>query len=297
MKKMVQVFTIVFAVVLTGVVHGMAEKLLIASRQGDVGEVRRLLAAEVGAHTLPGALLAAAREGHDDIMRILLDEDARHDGYAIRQWGGVLLYSAVQRGHRGIVRILLAEGVNPNVTERLENASLVMAVRSGNLGIVQELLQAGASPNIYDETGMLLLRMAVEMERPDSRIVHALLQAGANLNAADMGVLTLLGRAAQNGNPEVARVLINWGADANAVDRYGLTPLVRAVYGGDSEVAQLLLDVGADPTVVANRGKELLLFVRDYGSPQMKEVFENAIARQGYGHSFYGEQAWQPVYW
>jgi ankyrin repeat protein len=54
--------------------------------------------------------------------------------------------------------------------------------------------------------------------------------------------------AAAAGQREVCEVLLDAGADVNAVQHGGYTALLEARQNGDEELAQLLLERGADPT-------------------------------------------------
>ncbi|HZB35930.1 MAG TPA: ankyrin repeat domain-containing protein [Gaiellaceae bacterium] len=54
--------------------------------------------------------------------------------------------------------------------------------------------------------------------------------------------------AAAAGQREVCEVLLDAGADVNAVQHGGYTALLEARQNGNEELAQLLLERGADPT-------------------------------------------------
>ena len=86
----------------------------------------------------------------------------------------------------------------------------------------------------------------------DVAAVRSLLEEGADPNAAQGDGLTALHVAAQEGNVEIAEILVGAGARVAAVTRIGsFTPLHLAVEGGHIAVAQALLSAGADPAAVA----------------------------------------------
>lgn len=75
------------------------------------------------------------------------------------------------------------------------------------------------------------------------------LDEGAAINEVD-GVSALY-VACENGNVEIAKLLIDHGADVNLPVSWQRTPLYAANKRGYAEVVKLLLDRGADPNQVA----------------------------------------------
>lgn len=82
----------------------------------------------------------------------------------------------------------------------------------------------------------------------DVAAVEALLRDGEDVNAAHGDGMTALHWAAENGNAELAAILLVAGADPEAVTRLGdYTPLHIAARKGASRVVSTLLEGGADP--------------------------------------------------
>ncbi len=79
---------------------------------------------------------------------------------------------------------------------------------------------------------------------------NKLLKNGEDINAQDNGGWSPLHFAAQEGDFEIAEILINSGANINLKDINGNTPLwvatMNSYHGG--KVIHLLLEKGADPT-------------------------------------------------
>ncbi|HIF56713.1 MAG: ankyrin repeat domain-containing protein [bacterium] len=91
--------------------------------------------------------------------------------------------------------------------------------------------------------------------RNDVAQVRLLVANGAELNAAHGDGMTGLHWAAENGNPEIASILLESGADVEAVTRLGAyRPLHLAARRGDASVIQLLLDASADPEAESATG-------------------------------------------
>ena len=88
-------------------------------------------------------------------------------------------------------------------------------------------------------------------KRGDIDAVQALLSEGVNPNFAQGDGLTALHVAAQEGNIEIAKVLIRAGATVEVRTRLGeYTPLHLASAGAHSALVRTLLDAGADPRAV-----------------------------------------------
>ena len=91
--------------------------------------------------------------------------------------------------------------------------------------------------------------------RNDAAQVRLLVANGAEVNAAHGDGMTGLHWAAENGNPEIANILLESEADVDAVTRLGAyRPLHLAARRGHASVIQLLLDASADPEVESTTG-------------------------------------------
>jgi ankyrin repeat protein len=91
--------------------------------------------------------------------------------------------------------------------------------------------------------------------RNDAAQVRLLVANGAEVNAAHGDGMTGLHWAAENGNPEIASILLESGADVEAVTRLGAyRPLHLAARRGNASVIQLLLDASADPETESATG-------------------------------------------
>lgn len=99
---------------------------------------------------------------------------------------------------------------------------------------------------------------------------------GANVNATDDDDCTPLHSAVAGDSAEVVRYLLDSGAYVDARNNKGETPLKLAVRNTTPAAAQImavLYAAGADPTIQADNGKSALDFVRRYGKPEERAVF------------------------
>ena len=153
------------------------EELWIASREGDVKKVRRIVLNELidvncslyksaaivfGA---PTALGIAAKKCHVKVVKVLIDHGA--DVHTADDFGWTPLHSAASSGHKKLVKLLLDKGSDPNKRTKDGSSPLHIAARHGRKGIAQLLLMRGANANngdVFNKTPLLLAVAAAHWE-------------------------------------------------------------------------------------------------------------------------------------
>ncbi len=92
--------------------------------------------------------------------------------------------------------------------------------------------------------------------RGDAASVRELVKQGADVNAAQGDGMTALHWAAENGQPEIAKLLVSAGADVKATTRIGAyTPLHLASRAGNAAMIRILLEAGSDPNRPTTTGE------------------------------------------
>ena len=174
------------------------------------------LAAPAASSGADERLLAAAREGHLEVVRSLLEEGA--DVNEARGDGVTALHLAAGGGYRSVADALLTAGAAVNAGTRIGHYTpLHEAARAGHGDVVGRLLEAGADPN-------------------------------AATTSSGVTPLHLAG-AATGGKAAVA-ALLDHGADPNARESSaGQTPLIFAAAANRAAAITALLEGGADPAV------------------------------------------------
>jgi beta-lactamase regulating signal transducer with metallopeptidase domain len=130
---------------------GKSGRLMGAAARCDEDRVRELIAkekADVNAR-MPGdgtALIAAARRGCEDAVRVLLDAGADPNGASVGD-GNPLIQAALQ-GHEDVTRLLVDRGANVNAYVEGDETPLISAARKGDLEIVKLLVERGANVNL-----------------------------------------------------------------------------------------------------------------------------------------------------
>ncbi len=115
---------------------------------GDGPGVAALLAAgadrEEAARFRRRPLHVAAKAGHADVLRLLLDADPAADVLARTQHGHSAAYVAAQFGHAEAVAILASKGADVDAADQGHMRPLHIACRNGHRDAVAALLDAGA---------------------------------------------------------------------------------------------------------------------------------------------------------
>jgi len=138
--------------------------LTAAAGRGDVAKVGTILdrgapVDETGGYGLT-PLIAAARGGHIDTVRLLLAKGAAPDRDAgVNGW--TPLMHAIHKAQIGSVRALLEGGAKVNARSRSGLTALIMAAGYGYTGIVRTLLDKGADPYAEMSDGTNALTVAV----------------------------------------------------------------------------------------------------------------------------------------
>jgi hypothetical protein len=119
------------------------------------------------------------------------------------------------------------------------------AVYKNDAEKVKNLLARGERANLRDENAENITPLFLAVENGNAEIAEILLNFGAKINGKDENKQTPLMRLDDDASPELVRLLLKHGAKVNAADEEGNTPLILAARGADAEVLQVLIDNGA----------------------------------------------------
>ncbi|CAL8260164.1 unnamed protein product [Merluccius merluccius] len=190
-------------------------------------------------------LIIAARNGHDKVVRLLLDHyrvdteqtgTVRFDGYVID--GATALWCAAGAGHFEVVRLLVSHRANVNHTTVTNSTPLRAACFDGRLDIVRYLVEQRADIGITNKYNNTCLMIAAYKGHAD--VVDFLLERGADPDATAHCGATALHFAAEAGHLDIVRALVRRRA-AMAVNGHGMTPLKVAAESCKADVVELLL--------------------------------------------------------
>ncbi|EFO20401.1 sex-determining protein fem-1 [Loa loa] len=189
-------------------------------------------------------LVIAARNGHFDVVKYLLEKGAdvsitgtvSFDGEIIP--GAPVLWAAAAAGHIDIVRYLVEKaGADINQTTQSNSSPLRGACYDGHFDIVQYLVKKGADIELANRHGHTPLMIAAFKMRAD--IVQFLLEQGADPCRASIKGNTAMHDAAEAGSNEIVCMLLEAGAK-NVKDDCSMTPMQCAALAGHEEVLKSL---------------------------------------------------------
>uniref|UniRef100_A0A8C1UJN5 Protein fem-1 homolog B n=1 Tax=Cyprinus carpio TaxID=7962 RepID=A0A8C1UJN5_CYPCA len=198
---------------------------------------------EAGQRSTP--LIIAARNGHDKVVRLLLDHykvdteqtgTVRFDGYIID--GATALWCAAGAGHFEVVRLLVSHNANVNHTTLTNSTPLRAACFDGRLDIVRYLVEHKANISIANKYGNTCLMIAAYKGHTD--VVYFLLGRNADPNAKAHCGATALHFAAEAGHLDIVKELVRCQA-AMVVNGHGMSPLKVAAESCKADVVELLL--------------------------------------------------------
>ncbi len=254
--------------------------LMFAAAQGRTEAVKLLLArkADPNAATKVSAIISMGErykaKSAGKGTREITSEGGRSD---INAMGGLTaLMFAAREGHQEVVRALVAGGADVNRVSGADNMSaLMMAIVNGRLDIAKTLLDQGANPNLLAKNGSGPLWATVDARWPERtwyppasiteehtthvELLQALLDKGADPNARIVR------------KPWYRTFHGDW---ANPV---GATPFWLAAKANDVAAMRILLTGGANPSIPSTAGVTALQVAAGYGiEPQVTNFAPNA---------------------
>ncbi|XP_019768638.2 protein TANC2 isoform X2 [Dendroctonus ponderosae] len=189
------------------------------------------------------ALIAAAGQGHTEIVEYLLDMAEVTADMADSITGETALTVAASNGCHTVCSALISRGASISVKNRKDVTPLLIAVKEGHWAVAERLIQNHAAIEQMDETGRTPLILAAA--EGHLGLIDLLLDKGSDLTKQDKDGLTPLCWACLRGKVQAAQSLVERGANINHHDRTGRTPLDLAAYNGNPTLVQFLLDRGA----------------------------------------------------
>jgi ankyrin repeat protein len=257
------------------------QPLLVAARENSVNAASILL--NHGATILtPGIMREAARQGHEDFVRMLVER-----GFDLSARFSPL-WEAVSSGSLPLVEYLIRHGANPcQVDDELIHPAIHRAADEGHLEILKLLLEHGADPwrvrtvregvsKFFERTAIeeamwgchsevvdfLLSRLPNDLPKPamlgitvtairskSPEVLHFMLERlfdGVEPEEKREYEQRLITVAVSERTEETLKLLLDRGFEFTFMDENGSSPLHVAAASGTADIALMLLEHGAD---------------------------------------------------
>lgn len=248
--------------------------LLLAARMGHVEVVRTLLdhnpthVYDVGKNKNT-ALHEAATAGHKDVVELLISKGASLDlqNEPLQETPFLL---AAAKGHKHVLETLVKNDAYTNATDKNYDTALHRAAREGRRNIIGYLLTLGININAQNKDQKTALFVAVD-EGHDST-AEMLIENGTRIDIRDIFKNTLLHVAASTGSTIIANIALNKSVDVNSLTNAGATPLHIAAAKNNTNVAKILLKNKALTNHTNKLGETPLHFAARHNSVQMVEL-------------------------
>ena len=195
----------------------------------------------------------AAMEGHIEMAKLLIENDANPNAGDSTIWGATPLVCAALKGQCDMAEFLIMNGADVSghpvgkyqMRPRFQRTALMYAAMFGHCDMIQLLVDKGADVNATTKRGRTALMFASKWGHCEA--AKLLIENGADVRKRTENRVTALMKAAASGSLETAELLISKGANPRAVDKDGDDVIEHAVHGRKppKHMIQLLLSKGA----------------------------------------------------
>ncbi|MGN6495297.1 MAG: ankyrin repeat domain-containing protein [Agriterribacter sp.] len=165
------------------------------------------------------------------------------------------LLAAVEEKKYSEVEQLIAKGEKVNKTGKKGQFPLWIAVWNHDVKMVELLMKHGADAKQYFKTkdGKTSC-LEISCQEGDLEIAKLLVDGGADPDQRGLGGHTPLRIAARNGRIDLVKYFIGLKCEVDTRGDDGATPLEHAATKGHFEIVQLLVENGADINIQDNDG-------------------------------------------
>ncbi|OGI07307.1 MAG: hypothetical protein A2Y40_03310 [Candidatus Margulisbacteria bacterium GWF2_35_9] len=229
-------------------------------------------------------IFTAAQGGNAWLVQKMLDRGDPAEVNYIGSFdnGKTPLMFAAKRGHDDIAKMLIDHGASTK-SKNKDGFTVLMAAcgdsdfsaNSGSLWLLKKCIDDGANINESTQHGYTAIYYAAFNGNQD--IIDILLEKGVNTKIT-MKENSLLHAAARGGSVSLIKQLVNDGYDANMFDYLGMTPLMYAAEKVNLQSALALLEAGADPNILDSQKQNALFYLAENAS-ELNDDKANLVAK------------------
>ncbi len=260
--------------------------LMIACENGCIEKVRLLLnQPSKGINRLNtdglSPLYLACLNNHQEVARLLVEKGADLNNIFMNE---TALTRACKNNHLSVVELLVNFGANLFLKNSQTTPYLSIAYAHKNIAMVKYFVTK--LPNLINEDKEILIEV---VRQNDLELLQYLIERSVDLNAQESeDGLTPLMVAIEEGNSEIANVLIQNGANLDAQNDYGDTALTLAVEQSHQlkkivPLIKLLIEKNADINLQNNEGKTALVIAIDKKAYEIVRILVENGANIGLG--------------
>jgi ankyrin repeat protein len=211
----------------------MNQDFFAAIKQGNLGEVRRLLSSNPG-------LIHEKENGLSPVIIAVYSEKQDVVDFLCEKAGTLNIFEAAATGKvNQIARHLARDPLLINEYSPDGYQPLGLACYFGHYETAEYLIKAGAVVNSLSHNELGASPLLSACAAGHAKIVLLLIKHNANPNTRENHGYTPLHAAAQNGDVQIIRTLLFNGADMSVCSNDGETPVDMAVQAGHTEAAAL----------------------------------------------------------
>jgi ankyrin repeat protein len=224
-------------------IDALGEELHAAADRGDLDAVKKLHAQgadiDYSAVNFGTALVAAAGEGHPDIVDYLLENKA--DVTLCNMHRQTPLHMAIRQNEDDAVALkLIMHSTDMDGRDMHGKTPASYAAQNGKARVLEALAAKGADFAIPDNKGMTPLMLATGLSHAEA--VDALLKHPCGLDAQDELGCTALIHAVRGRNAKLVKKYLSLGADFDLKDKNGETAAALAKRLPDAREITALLE-------------------------------------------------------
>ncbi len=155
---------------------------------------------------------------------------------------------------------------------------LARAVADDDIDRVRELIAQGEDVNGKDDNYDKITPLFIAVENGNVEIARVLIEFGAKVNVRDDEKQTPLMRLDSDATVELVELLVANGSKVNLTDNENNSALIIAAEDASTDVVRALVDAGADVNLANKDGETALMKAADHGDIESVRLLLNAGA-------------------